>query len=493
MFPSDLEKDVRKLRKLAENLNEFERQFNENMLLDTTIDTKLNRLLEIVAEKQNSSRHCGLDPQSPESKGILKQVQNDVTNKKVIIFTVYSDTARFLYKNIKKLYPNRVACVTGSEAMSNNGYSGKKFEPILERFAPYTKLYKEKEWDFEGDYEEWKNWIKSNSPKTYEKLQNPVDILIATDCLSEGQNMQDCDLIINYDIHWNPVRLIQRMGRIDRLGSKNETVKGINFWPAKDYEDYLNLKSRVENRMAAMTLVGTELNEELTPELQQMIKDNPLISEQTQKMLAQLQLTWDDVEDGEETLGLNDLSLEEFRQELVDFFRQKEEFFKQMPNGIYTGFKKRPHEKFVQIPDSVIAVLGYPKRPEDTKDWTYDEIQILHQPLEQGNSGSKPAMTIALKNRNEILNFLRFHKKEERSVPKPVDDGEPTVIKLFCDAVAGWITAQATPVAIAEIQDLFAGNGRDAARHVSAAETPLIEEKFQVKKFDLICWFVVSK
>ncbi|KAF5028423.1 hypothetical protein DSECCO2_659200 [anaerobic digester metagenome] len=157
--------------------------------------------------------------------------------------------------------------------------------------------------------------------------------------------MQDCDTVVNYDIHWNPVRLIQRMGRIDRLGSPNKLIYGINFWPGKNYEDYLRLKSRVENRMALMSVVGTELDDNLTPEFQKMVEDNPLLPKQAQKMLDQLQITWDDIEVNDETLGLNDLSLEQFRQELFEFFKKNEEFFKKIPNGVFTGFKFKPNKK----------------------------------------------------------------------------------------------------------------------------------------------------
>jgi superfamily II DNA/RNA helicase len=176
-------------------------------------------------------------------------------------------------------------------------------------------------------YEKWLELIGKYSSETLKKVQSPIDVLIATDCLSEGQNLQDCDTVINYDIHWNPVRLIQRMGRIDRINSPNKTIKGINFWPGKNYEDYLKLKARVENRMALMTLVGTELHDNLTPELQKILEENPLLPKQAQKMLEQLQITWDDLETNDQTLGLNDFSLEQYRQELLDFFRKKEEFF----------------------------------------------------------------------------------------------------------------------------------------------------------------------
>ncbi|GIV44219.1 MAG: hypothetical protein KatS3mg035_1342 [Bacteroidia bacterium] len=253
--------------------------------------------------------------------------------------------------------------------------------PILERFAPFTKLYNEKDWSelylrcfgsnseyfqqgkWKVPYEKWLEIIKQHDKTTYQKIQNPIDVLIATDCLSEGQNLQDCDMVINYDIHWNPVRLIQRMGRIDRIGSPNKTITGINFWPGKNYEDYLNLKSRIENRMALMTVVGTELDDKMTPELQKMVEENPLLPKQAQKMLEQLQITWDDVETSDDTLGLNDLSLEQFRQELFEFLKKNEEFFKKIPNGVFTGFRFKPNKKYPSLPESIVAVLGYPKRP----------------------------------------------------------------------------------------------------------------------------------
>src|SRR5690606_31021582 len=104
----------------------------------------------------------------------------------------------------------------------------------------------------------WRNFINEKHPKYANILANPVDVLIATDCLSEGQNLQDADTVVNYDIHWNPVRIIQRMGRIDRLGSPNlkDGIFGINFWPSTDIDGYINLREKVENRIAAIRLAG---------------------------------------------------------------------------------------------------------------------------------------------------------------------------------------------------------------------------------------------
>jgi hypothetical protein len=241
--------------------------------------------------------------------------------------------------------------------------------------------------------------------------------------------------------------------------------------------------------MAAMALAGAEIDENITAEFHKMVEDNPLISEQTQKMLQQMQLTWDDIEDGEETFGLNDLSLEQFRQELFEFFKKNEEFFKRMPNGIFTGFRFVPDRKHASMPNSIIAVLGYPKRPEDTKDWVYPEIHILHQPID-GKDVARHVFTV--QNRQEILNLLRHHREENRYVPKEIDKGNEAELKKLADALACRLKAEAEPVAISEIQNLFSGNGKDVQCRIST-ETPKTEEKFQAKNFDLITWFIISK
>lgn len=371
----------------------------------------------------------------------------------------------------------------------------------MERFAPYTKLYNEKDWSElyekhltdeyrEGDkwkvpFEKWLELIKENDSKTKKKIENPIDILIATDCLSEGQNLQDCDCLVNYDIHWNPVRLIQRMGRIDRLGSPNKTIQGINFWPGANYEDYLRLKERVENRMALMSVVGTELDDNLTPEFQKMVEENPLLPKQAQKMLDQLQITWDDLEGGDETLGLNDLSLEQFRQELFEFFKQEEEFFKKIPNGVYTGFKFKPNKKWNEMPDSIVAVLGYPKRPDEVTNHIYDEIHLLHQPFAEG---SKPA-TLVLNNNQEILSLLRNHKLEHRYVPQNIEKGDKNVLEKLSQSIGNWVKAQAPTEAVNQIQGLFTGT--TTPQKISSVQKKL-EEKFRSENFDLINWFIIS-
>ena len=139
--------------------------------------------------------------------------------------------------------------------------------------------------------------------------EKEIKLLCSTDVLSEGQNLQDADLVINYDIHWNPVRVIQRVGRIDRIGSPNNEIQSINFWPAKDIDDYINLKARVEKRMAIMKITGSEVINEFTDEFNELAEAEKLEDQQNANMLRQMERTMEDL-DGEETLGFDDFSFE---------------------------------------------------------------------------------------------------------------------------------------------------------------------------------------
>ena len=473
-FKKHLEEDITKLTKLKDSLAKYHADFNAGI----TKDEKLHTLIAHIYKKQKESN-----------------------NKKVLVFTVFKDTAKFLYDELQKHGIKNIAFVSGSESKTDNGYAGDKFEPILERFAPFTKLYKEKDWteiyekaSINEEYKKEGNWnisykiwcelIAKHDKATWDKINNPIDVLIATDCLSEGQNLQDCDMVVNYDIHWNPVRLIQRMGRIDRIGSPNEKICGINFWPSKNYEDYLKLKTRVENRMALMTVVGTELDDKMTPELTRMVEENPLLPKQTQKMLDQLQVTWDDIEVNEQTLGLNDLSLEQFRQELFDYFKQHEQFFKEIPNGVFTGFKFKPNTKWKTMPQSIVAVLGYPKKSDEATDHVYQEIHLLHQNIENNKTEK-----LRLNNQQEILTLLRYHKMETRYVPKNIDNGEQVVLNKLASILGNWVNEQASPTAVNQIQDLFAGNIKP--KKISTEQAKL-EDKFKPQNFDLINWFIIS-
>ncbi|EDY83482.1 Helicase conserved C-terminal domain protein [Verrucomicrobiia bacterium DG1235] len=253
---------------------------------------------------------------------VSKKLENPSINKegesirKVIVFTAFSDTARYLWDNLAEplhqKHGTHAALISGGGA--NRTTLGKSdFEHILTNFSPRSKG-------------------RDRQPELPQDQE--IDLLIATDCISEGQNLQDCDLLINYDIHWNPVRIIQRFGRIDRIGSRNKRVSLVNFWPTKDLDSYLNVKHRVEARMALVDLTASG-------------EDNLLNSEQFQdlieadlhyrnKQLKRLQNEILDLEDlDEETISLADFSLADFRLDLLRFLESNREALETAPLGLY--------------------------------------------------------------------------------------------------------------------------------------------------------------
>src|SRR3989338_11586609 len=160
-------------------------------------------------------------------------------NKKVVVFSAFADTTHYIYEHVSKYFFNKYkinsASISGTRTNQTTiNTHRKEMDTLLISFSPISKKRDE---------------------LGLEKFD--IDILIATDCISEGQNLQDCDYLINYDIHWNPVRIIQRFGRIDRLGSKNSSIQLVNFWPTKDLDNYINLKERVEARMALVDVTAT--------------------------------------------------------------------------------------------------------------------------------------------------------------------------------------------------------------------------------------------
>lgn len=217
-------------------------------------------------------------------------------NKKIIVFTAFSDTAQYIYDNIAPLIKERTglntALVSGDvEARSTLKIREKlDFNKVLTLFSPVSK----------------------EKASLYPKLNEEIDVLIATDCISEGQNLQDCDFLINYDIHWNPVRIIQRFGRIDRIGSLNAVIQLVNYWPDMDLDDYINLKGRVEARMKVSVLTATG-------------DDNPLSAEEQgdlkyrRDQLERLKEEVVDIEEMNTGVSIMDLGLNEFRLDLLDY------------------------------------------------------------------------------------------------------------------------------------------------------------------------------
>ncbi len=230
---------------------------------------------------------------------IRNKIENPINNnnKKIIIFSAFADTANYIYENISKIikteYNLDTALITGSGTNKCTLNIKKEFNNLLTNFSPISKN---------------RDLILEENEKA------DIDILVATDCISEGQNLQDCDYLINYDIHWNPVRIIQRFGRIDRIGSSNQRIQLVNFWPNINLDDYINLKNRVESRMMISDIAGTG-------------EDNPLTNESTDAEYRKIQLQKlkeevVDLEDMNTGVSITDLGLNDFRMDLLDYINK---------------------------------------------------------------------------------------------------------------------------------------------------------------------------
>ena len=249
-------------------------------------------------------------------KTILEKVKkpfND-NNRKIVIFTAFADTARYLYDSLKDWYRAEtgllLARVSGSDSETTFGHND--YDAILTNFSPLAK---------------------HRAQLRNAQQDGEIDLLIATDCISEGQNLQDCDFLINYDIHWNPVRIIQRFGRIDRLGSRNKSIRLVNFWPTRDLDAYINLKERVESRMALVDLTATGEDNILNTEQIQDIVSEDL--KYRNRQLKQLQEEVLDLEDLDNAVSITDFSLDDFRMELTRFLEQNRKLLAQSPLGLY--------------------------------------------------------------------------------------------------------------------------------------------------------------
>lgn len=232
-------------------------------------------------------------------------------NRKVIIFTAFSDTAKYIYDNIAEPIRERgmnTAIVTGDTVRSTLQLPRNErldFNKVLTLFSPVSK----------------------SKDALYPNLDAEIDVLVATDCISEGQNLQDCDYLVNYDIHWNPVRIIQRFGRIDRIGSRNAQIQLVNYWPDIELDEYINLKGRVEARMSAGILTAGGEDNPITPEEQEDL-------EYRHSQLQRLHNEVIDIEDMNTGVSIMDLGLNEFRLDLLEYMKQNHDI-EHTPSGLH--------------------------------------------------------------------------------------------------------------------------------------------------------------
>ena len=367
--------------------------------VDASRDAKLAELKRLIEHKV---RHPGTNALGEE-------------NRKVIVFCAFADTAAYLYEELETWARQHlgihIALVSGGTRPNRSSFGQAEFSRILTNFAPRAKQRaKMKSMPQDGE----------------------IDLLIATDCISEGQNLQDCDYLINYDIHWNPVRIIQRFGRIDRIGSPNPAIQLVNFWPTPDLNKYINLKNRVEARMALVDIAATAEDNILQGEdLEELIKQDLRYRD---KQLLRLKDEVLDLEDFNESVALNEFTLDDFRIELAAYIEANREKLEQAPYGLYAVVP--PHAEYSTIKPGIIYCLK--QRIDAAGNETVNPLQ--------------PYFLVYIRDNGEVrYNF---------TAPKQV-------LEIFRAVCQG----QSEPHAkLCELFDMETGNGQDMSRYSGLLE-----------------------
>lgn len=305
-------------------------RLKEDLLEDKKVLDYLLSCAECIDDKRDAKL---ADLKQDISKKIAHPINEH--NKKMIIFTSFSDTANYLYNNIHEwlLKEHELYCglVTGGSGLKTNLDSvPNQFESILSNFSPIS------------------NHLNDN--------RKQIDVLIATDCISEGQNLQDCDYLVNYDIHWNPVRIIQRFGRIDRIGSKNKVIQLVNFWPNMELDEYINLENRVRNRMVMLDLSATGEDDLLSTESKNL--------EYRKNQLKQLQDEVLDIEDMQGGISITDLTLDDFIMSLDRYMKEHPGQLERYPTGVY-GITDIPTKNIDECEEGVIYCLKQKKYTDE--------------------------------------------------------------------------------------------------------------------------------
>lgn len=256
-------------------------------------------------------------------------------NKKVMIFTAFADTASYLYENIAEELKSQgvyAALVTGA----GNNQSTLPVPKGLKRQVRFSDL---------NTVLTLFSPLSKEGKNIFPDMQDEIDVLIATDCISEGQNLQDCDYLINFDIHWNPVRIIQRFGRIDRIGSKNEVIQLVNFWPTEDLDAYIDLAERVKGRMVLLDVSATGEENIISAEAARGMNDLDYRKKQLQRLQGEVV----DLEDISGAISITDLTFNDFKIDLMEYLKEHREELAHAPSGLYA---------VARIPESLSDVLA---------------------------------------------------------------------------------------------------------------------------------------
>lgn len=420
---------MHELAKDAENLEQLSLRIAD---ITPEHDTKLQTLFELIKSKIEHPINPG--------------------NRKIIIFTAFSDTADYIYANVSKFAKEKFELETAEITGTVDGKATiprlrAELNTVLTCFSPISK----------------------GRDVLFPDSRDELDILIATDCISEGQNLQDCDYLINYDIHWNPVRIIQRFGRIDRIGSKNERIQLVNFWPDMDLDEYINLKARVETRMkiSVMTSTGDDdlINEEEKGDL-----------EYRRAQLKRLQEEVVDIEDMSSSISIMDLGLNEFRLDLLEYIKKHEEI-ETAPKGLHAVVEHTP-----ETPAGVIFIL---KNINDSVN--IDNRNRIH-PFYMVYIGDNGEIVCDYLNPKKLLDTMRIlcRGKSEpsaelcRAFNEETDDGcnMREVSELLSEAINSIIDIKEE----SDIDSLFKQGGTSA----------LLNAVSGLDDFELVCFLVVK-
>ena len=395
-------------------------------------DSKLQELLKLVSDKIENPINPG--------------------NKKVLIFSAFSDTAEYLYEHVstyvKKKYGLNTAVITGSidGKTTIKGFKA-SLNNVLTCFSPISK----------------------GKALLMPESDADIDILIATDCISEGQNLQDCDYLVNYDIHWNPVRIIQRFGRIDRIGSKNQYIQLVNFWPDMDLDEYINLKSRVETRMKISIMTSTGDDDLINPEEKGDL-------EYRKQQLKRLQEEVVDIEDMSSGISIMDLGLNEFRLDLLEYVKTHPDLEKK-PKGLHAVVPATE-----DLPEGVIFVLR-----NINNSVNIDNQNRIH-PFYMVYIGIDGEVICDYLNPKKMLDDIRLlcRGKNEpikhlcKQFNEETDDGRDMVemSELLSEAIESIINSKEE----SDIDSLFSAGGTSA----------LMSSVSGLDDFELICFLVIK-
>lgn len=395
-------------------------------------DSKLQELLKVISAKIEKPLNHG--------------------NKKVLIFSAFSDTAEYLYAHVstyvKKQYGLDSAVITGSiDGKTTIKGLRATFNNVLTCFSPLSK----------------------GRAALLPESKAEIDVLIATDCISEGQNLQDCDYLINYDIHWNPVRIIQRFGRIDRIGSKNAYIQLVNFWPDMDLDEYINLKGRVETRMKISVMTSTGDDDLINPEEKGDL-------EYRREQLKRLREEIVDIEEMSNGISIMDLGLNEFRLDLLEYIKNHGDMDKK-PKGMHAVVPATD-----ELPEGVIFVLKNINNSVNV-----DNQNRIH-PFYMVYIGIDGEIVCDYLNPKKLLDDIRLlcrGKKEPikelcRRFNAETDDGRnmTEMSELLSEAINSIIDCKEA----SDIDSLFSAGGTSA----------LLSAVSGLDDFELICFLVVK-